>query len=85
MDPTKLSFGYGVRVCPGRIFAENALFTCIVQILSVFTIRKIDGDESSRTEVGYSPGAVSLLEPFQCRIEPRSAAHERLIRLAATT
>ncbi|PIL24685.1 cytochrome P450 [Ganoderma sinense ZZ0214-1] len=37
-DPTKLIFGFGRRICPGRYFAENGLFINIASALHVFDI-----------------------------------------------
>jgi cytochrome P450 len=64
-DPHKLSFGFGRRVCPGRLFAKSALYIKIAQILAVFNIDK---------------GVISHPAPFKIAIKPRSPRHEALIR-----
>ncbi|KAF4844007.1 O-methylsterigmatocystin oxidoreductase [Colletotrichum siamense] len=81
LDPHKIVFGFGRRICPGRILADNALFINVAQSLAVFDIRKpvVDGKEVDPT-VKMTPGIVSHPEPFDTSIKPRSAHHEKLIR-----
>ncbi|KAH7192845.1 cytochrome P450 [Fusarium flagelliforme] len=76
-DPHAFVFGFGRRVCPGRVLADNALFLNMAQSLAVFNITKNKGDTK---EVSFTPGIVSHPSPFQASITPRSAHHERLIR-----
>jgi hypothetical protein len=71
------TFGYGRRVCPGRYVAENALFVTIAQVLAVFSISKIDGEEP---RVAFEPGVISHPVPFKCRIKPRSKKHAELVK-----
>ncbi|KAF8630710.1 hypothetical protein AX15_002762 [Amanita polypyramis BW_CC] len=40
IDPRKLVFGYGRRVCPGAHFAESSVYLSITGILALFNIRK---------------------------------------------
>jgi cytochrome P450 len=44
-DPRIYTFGFGRRVCPGRYVADNALFITIAQVLSVFDISTVEGEE----------------------------------------
>ena len=37
-DPSKFVFGYGRRICPGRYYAEAALFINTASVLHVFDI-----------------------------------------------
>ena len=39
-------WGFGRRICPGRIFAEASLWLCIVNFIATMDIKKVDGDES---------------------------------------
>lgn len=39
LDPNMTSFGFGRRICPGRFFANNSLFSIIAHVLSVYDIR----------------------------------------------
>lgn len=38
-DPTEV-FGYGRRICPGRYFAQDALWCISANILAVFSVEK---------------------------------------------
>ncbi|KAF4439928.1 hypothetical protein F53441_12429 [Fusarium austroafricanum] len=77
-DPSSYAFGFGRRICPGRILAENALFLNIAQSLAVFSISK-DGKQVE-PELRFTPGVVSHPERFKAVIKPRSALTETLIR-----
>ncbi|RDX54149.1 cytochrome P450 [Lentinus brumalis] len=37
-DPASFAFGFGRRVCPGRLFGEASLFILCASVLSVFSI-----------------------------------------------
>jgi cytochrome P450 len=81
-DPHNLSFGFGRRICPGKLFADSSLFSTIASFLAVFDVRKCK-DASGKEidpEVDFRPGLISHPKPFKCDIRPRSAQHERLIR-----
>jgi hypothetical protein len=80
-DPHKFSFGFGRRICPGRVLADQALFLNISQTLAVFSIGKriIDGKEIS-PKMKFTAGVISHPKPFEASIKPRSSHHEALIR-----
>ncbi|KAF6802915.1 cytochrome p450 oxidoreductase [Colletotrichum musicola] len=82
-DPHKFVFGFGRRVCPGRILADSALFITVAQSLAALRIGKetadADGKEVEPT-VKFTPGIVSHPEHFDISIKPRSPHHEKLIR-----
>lgn len=75
-----MSFGFGRRICPGRILAENSLYLNVVQSLAVFNIDKAVGNGEAEPVVEFTPGVVSHPGPFKNVITPRSPHHERLIR-----
>ncbi|KAF9881452.1 cytochrome p450 oxidoreductase [Colletotrichum karsti] len=79
-DPRKFVFGFGRRICPGRIFADNALFLTFSQSLAVFNIRKksVDGN-IVEPKMKSMPGSISHLGHYETSIEPRSAHHEDMI------
>lgn len=90
-DPHMYVFGFGRRICPGRILADNALYLTIAQALAVFRIGKAktvrltpNGAKEEiveiEPEVKFQPGVVSHPVPYKTTIEPRSAHHEALIR-----
>lgn len=81
-DPHTFVFGFGRRICPGRILVDNTLYLNIAQSLAVFNIRK-DMEDSQGVEhdkIRFTPGVVSHPEPFNAVINPRSPHHEKLIR-----
>ncbi|KAF5963181.1 oxidoreductase [Fusarium bulbicola] len=77
-DPHTYTFGFGRRVCPGRVLADNALFLNIAQSLAVLHIGK--NENGAQPELLFTPGMVSHPEPFKAAITPRSPHHEELIR-----
>ena len=84
-DPHSLVFGFGRRICPGRILADSALFLNVAQSLAVFNISKImQNGQEVEPIVKFQPGVVSHPVPYQTAIKPRSPQHEALIRSIET-
>lgn len=80
-DPHTFVFGFGRRICPGRILADNTLYLSIVQTLAVFNITKdLKNGQKVEPILDFEPGVVSHPAPFKCSIKPRSPHHEKLIR-----
>lgn len=81
-DPHNFAFGFGRRVCPGRILADNALFLNIAQSLAVFAVSKARDAAGNEIEpaVKFLPGVVSHPAPYVNRIEARSPKHAEMIR-----
>lgn len=81
LDPHDLAFGFGRRICPARHLADNTLYLSAAQSLAAFNIRKAveDGKEVD-VQPKFQPGVISHPVPWKFHIEPRSAAHESLIR-----
>jgi cytochrome P450 len=77
MDPRNLSFGFGRRICPGRLLADSTIFMTIAKSLAVFDIQP-DGEDSVGEE--FLPGVISHPAPFRLRITPRSEVAEGLVR-----
>lgn len=82
LDPHTFVFGFGRRVCPGRILADNALYLNVARSLAVFDVSKPVGEDGREVEpaVRMEPGVVSHPAPFRTAIKPRSPHHENLIR-----
>jgi cytochrome P450 len=81
-SPTNYIFGFGRRICPGRLLAESSVWLTIAKSLAALDIRKgIDqnGKEIEPT-VDFLPGIISHPVPFKAAIKPRSPEHEELIR-----
>ncbi|EKM55874.1 uncharacterized protein PHACADRAFT_195925 [Phanerochaete carnosa HHB-10118-sp] len=79
------AFGYGRRICPGRHFALETLFTAVSNILAVFTIEKAVDEDGKVVEVReeFVPHVFSPPKPFKARFKARYPEAESLIRSAA--
>ncbi|OSX64695.1 hypothetical protein POSPLADRAFT_1135070 [Postia placenta MAD-698-R-SB12] len=84
-DPRRFAFGYGRRVCPGKVLADDSIFTVVACVLATLDISKAVGPDGQPIEpdVQYTGGTISFPGPFQCTIKPRSAESARLIQNAA--
>jgi len=81
LDPIAVAFGFGRRICPGRHFADNAMYSAIVSVLATFEI-KAPLDETGKPmkmECDMTSGLISFPKPFKCLIHPRSATCVELI------
>jgi cytochrome P450 len=76
-------WGYGRRVCAGRVFADASIYLTCVQSLAVFDIRKAVDDVGNEIEpkVFLQGGAIGHPAPFKCGITPRSKKQEALIEM----
>lgn len=80
-DPHMFVFGFGRRICPGRILADNALYLNIAQTLTVFNTSKVvENGKQVEPGIKFEPGVVSHPAPFKTSVKPRSSRHEELIR-----
>ncbi|KAJ7445114.1 cytochrome P450 [Mycena latifolia] len=80
-DPTRMSFGFGRRICPGKVLADTALFMACSAILAVFDISKArEGGMIVEPRLGLTTGTVSHPFPFKCSVKPRNARALELIR-----
>jgi len=82
LDPTRVIFGFGPRLCPGRQFALNGLLFAISAILTCFNIEPaVDGENNIiPIEFKMTPTAVSQPEEFRCAIKPRSASVRQTVQ-----
>ncbi|OAX32519.1 hypothetical protein K503DRAFT_600754 [Rhizopogon vinicolor AM-OR11-026] len=67
LDPSKVVFGYGRRICPGMHLADVSLFLNIAGILATFDISKALDEHGKDVEplVEYTNSVVSHLKPFK--------------------
>lgn len=81
-DPSDLAFGYGRRSCAGRFFADASIYITIVQMLSVFNIRKDRDAYGNEIPVKLKcvAGMVNRPKPFAWKVEIRSEKHAALLR-----
>ncbi|KAI0753233.1 cytochrome P450 [Daedaleopsis nitida] len=85
-DSATIAFGYGRRICPGRHFADSALFMIVSTILHTLTISApVDVQGKTIPLSGkMTQGLLSYPEPFECIIKARSLAAEAMIRASPT-
>ncbi|KAJ1301800.1 hypothetical protein OPQ81_009028 [Rhizoctonia solani] len=81
--PEAPTFGYGRRSCPGSHHAEASLFIIAAGLLAMFNIQPDQDKDGNpiplKAEMALNE-AVRQLHPFKCRITPRSARHEQIVR-----
>ncbi|KAL4953791.1 cytochrome P450 [Aspergillus filifer] len=88
-DPHTLVFGFGRRICPGRVLADRIIFLAIAQSLAAFEIQPSrlggrdeyaikDQQQFSRTQ--FSPGVISHSKPLDVDIKLRDQSYEELVR-----
>lgn len=84
-DPRLAVFGYGRRVCPGRLFVENTLFMTCVTSLAVLDISRAHDEAGNEIlpEEDWSGGIISEVSKFECIIKPRSAEKVALVEIGA--
>ncbi|KAI1782833.1 cytochrome P450 [Ganoderma leucocontextum] len=75
-DPLAFVFGFGRRICPGRHYAEAALFINVASVLHTFNITpSLDADgRPIALDHRMTPGFISYAEDARCTVKPRSAA-----------
>ncbi|KAF8885234.1 cytochrome P450 [Gymnopilus junonius] len=89
IDPASYSFGFGRRVCPGKLLAENSVFLLITSILYCcnvslpVTVDERGQKRQTELSVKFTTGLVSYPMPFECSIEPRSAERSYVVKRAA--
>ncbi|TFY67202.1 hypothetical protein EVJ58_g1776 [Rhodofomes roseus] len=71
-DPRTFAFGYGRRVCPGQILAEDTFYLTAANILASFDVSDAVSLDGSKPKWGG--GIVSKPLPFNCTIKPRTSS-----------
>ncbi|KAI1791876.1 cytochrome P450 [Ganoderma leucocontextum] len=67
-DPTRVSFGFGRRICPGRFFADESVWLTVALMLHLFDI---SNPTSAPSKVEWCSGLVSLPSDFPFKLSPR--------------
>ncbi|KAH8704710.1 putative cytochrome P450 oxidoreductase OrdA-like protein [Talaromyces proteolyticus] len=81
LDPETLVFGFGRRICPGRLLASSSIFINVARSLAVFKITNpIENGVEVKQVAEFMPGVVSHPAPYKPTIKARSAKHEALVR-----
>jgi len=83
LDPSDVIFGFGRRICPGRHFADSALWLAIANVLAVFDILPPTdpktGDEVM-PKIEFTSAVTIHPKPFDCRVVPRSTKYLALLQ-----
>ncbi|KAJ7200297.1 cytochrome P450 [Mycena pura] len=80
-DPFRICFGFGRRICPGKLLADTAVFMVCSAFLAVFSISKATKNGAlAEPALGQTSGTVSHPLPFECSVEPRNDEALRLIQ-----
>ncbi|KAK0436560.1 cytochrome P450 [Armillaria borealis] len=72
-DPHKVAFGFGRRICPGRVLADASIFISCAMALSVFNISKLYSEYGVAFEpdTEHTAGSIrqelSLILSLECR------------------
>ncbi|KAL4801867.1 cytochrome P450 [Aspergillus unguis] len=79
-DPSFV-FGYGRRICPGRVVADSSVYLAVVTSLAAFNIgKKIRDGEELKVETHFLPGMVSHPAPFEMDIALRDPKYGDLVQ-----
>lgn len=80
-DPRQTCFGFGRRICPGRIMADASIFISCVMTLAVYNISKyVEDGHVIEPIVDQTTGVISHPTSFQCTVKPRSEKAVALIK-----
>ncbi|KAI0634616.1 cytochrome P450 [Trametes polyzona] len=83
IDPAKIAFGYGRRICPGRYFAEASLYMLVATVLHTLTISApLDSATGKpvKLDAEMTSGVISYPKPYDVDVRSRGAWAEKLIR-----
>ncbi|KAK0240536.1 cytochrome P450 [Armillaria nabsnona] len=73
LDPYKMVFGFGRRICPGRVLADASVFMSCAMVLAVFDISKYsENGVVFEPDTEHTAGTISHPTPFKCTIQARS-------------
>jgi cytochrome P450 len=74
--PQTLVFGFGRRICPGRILADSNIYLTIAMSLAAFEIRKPDGVD---VQADFLPGITSHPAPFKMSVRLRNERYRDMV------
>ena len=83
-DPHGIVFGFGRRICPGRVLADSSIFLALACSLAVFNISNaLDGQgKPIPPKIDLIPGIITHPKPFQYSLSTRDERAAALIRSA---
>ncbi|PFH50869.1 hypothetical protein AMATHDRAFT_60362 [Amanita thiersii Skay4041] len=72
-NPQDITFGFGRRICPGRLLADTSIYMACAMSLAVFDITPhIENGKAIMPNMEQSTGTISHPSEFKCTIVPRS-------------
>lgn len=87
LDPETYVWGFGRRICPGRVIADYSIWLNVAAALSCFDISRKAGSTlptgllaSEAKPEYFVAGTISHPAPFDVDIKPRSETHLQLIK-----
>ncbi|KAI1636259.1 cytochrome P450 [Biscogniauxia mediterranea] len=85
-SPYDYVFGFGRRICPGRLLADSSVWLTIARSLAVFDVVEPERERETDVEASmrFCAGLISHPAPFRAAVRPRSARHEELVREVET-
>ncbi|KAJ8473197.1 hypothetical protein ONZ45_g16385 [Pleurotus djamor] len=79
-DPRDACFGFGRRICPGRVLADASVFiSCAMTIATLNVTKAVENGKPIIPVVDQTTGTISHPVAFKCTIEPRSEKARSLI------
>ncbi|KAK1216462.1 hypothetical protein PQX77_020931 [Marasmius sp. AFHP31] len=80
-DPRDLVFGFGRRICPGRVLADASVFISCASLLACFDISPhVKDGVPTPIDREQTTGTISHPNAFKCKIVPRSEKAVSLIQ-----
>ncbi|KAF9047972.1 cytochrome P450 [Rhodocollybia butyracea] len=82
MDPRKVVFGFGRRICVGQHLAEASLWMAIASVLMVYKITPAKDNKGVNIPISaaFTPGVITRSLPFKCAFTPRSGKALALVK-----
>ncbi|KZT36769.1 cytochrome P450 [Sistotremastrum suecicum HHB10207 ss-3] len=79
-DPGDIAFGFGRRKCPGRYFADAALWITMATILALYEISPVIDEDGNPVlpDLEYTQGIIRHAKPFRCVMTFRSEKMQRV-------
>ncbi|KIK64992.1 hypothetical protein GYMLUDRAFT_220252 [Collybiopsis luxurians FD-317 M1] len=76
------AFGFGRRVCAGKVVAQSSVWLAVASLLACFDLEKVKDSDGVEIDpsTDYIDGLLPFPRPYECSIKPRSMAVEKLIR-----
>lgn len=82
-DPRHMAFGFGRRLCPGRLFSDDSMFITYARSIAALNIeKKVKDGVVIEPMPRMTPGIISHPEPYEIHITPRSAQAISLVKIS---